>query len=710
MLKLSDYASYQTELIALPLDRSVFLSGPAGSGKTTAGVARMLHLLQEGVPADRILVLTPQRTLAVPYDTARRDPGLPPGGQISIATVGGLARRMVDLFWPLVVEEAGFGQPDARPVFLTLETAQYFMARVVGAQIDEKDYFQGLTLDRNRLYSQIIDNLNKAAVVGFPCTQIAERLKAAWVGEQSQTRVYDQAQECALLFRRYCLEHNLLDFSLQMEVFYRHLWPEPICRHYLLSQYPHLIVDNVEEDTPVAHDLLRDWLRDAASALLIYDEGGGHRLFLGADPESAASLAEGCDTRLTFTGSFVTSPGVEAFEGALTRALAQVSEGASHAVARRAARAQAPQVREVMHYDTHRYYPEMLDWVAEAIAGLVHNEGVPPSEIVVLAPFLTDVLRFSLVNRLERLEVPVRSHRPSRALRDEPATQCLLTLAALAYPAWGLCPTAYDVAYALMAAIEELDLVRAQLLAEILYRPREGQPRLESFEGLKPEVQQRITYMLGGRYEVLRRWLEAYAVEPVAELDLFLSRLFGEVLSQPGFGFHRDFDAARVAANLVESIQKFRWITEGLEGELPLGLEYVRMVQAGVVAAQYIRSWETEPDAAVLLAPAYTFLMSNRPVDYQFWLNVGGQGWWERLNQPLTQPYILSRRWPASEQWTDAREVAANAETLERITQGLLHRCRKGIFLGFSELGEGGYEQQGPLLKALQHVLREQEA
>ncbi|MDY0018556.1 MAG: hypothetical protein RBT47_01000, partial [Anaerolineae bacterium] len=81
-----------------------------------------------------------------------------------------------------------------------------------------------------------------------------------------------------------------------------------------------------------------------------------------------------------------------------------------------------------------------------------------------------------------------------------------------------------------------------------------------------------------------------------------------------------------------------------------------------------------------------------------------------RLNQPLTQPYILSRRWPMSEQWTDAREVAANTETLERITQGLLHRCRKGIFLGFSELGEGGYEQQGPLLKALQHVLREQEA
>ena len=35
--------------------------------------------------------------------------------------------------------------------------------------------------------------------------------------------------------------------------------------------------------------------------------------------------------------------------------------------------------------------------------------------------------------------------------------------------------------------------------------------------------------------------------------------------------------------------------------------------------------------------------MSNRPVDYQFWLDVGGRGWFERLYQPLTHPYVLSR-------------------------------------------------------------------
>jgi hypothetical protein len=37
----------------------------------------------------------------------------------------------------------------------------------------------------------------------------------------------------------------------------------------------------------------------------------------------------------------------------------------------------------------------------------------------------------------------------------------------------------------------------------------------------------------------------------------------------------------------------------------------------------------------------------------------------------------------------------------------LIRRCRKGIFLGLSDLGEGGYEMKGPFLKAIQRVLQQ---
>jgi hypothetical protein len=308
-----------------------------------------------------------------------------------------------------------------------------------------------------------------------------------------------------------------------------------------------------------------------------------------------------------------------------------------------------------------------------------------------------------------RLGIPSRSHRPSRALREEPAVQCLLTLAALSHPDWSIRPAKFDLAYALIQAIEGLDLVRAKLLAEIVYRVRDGRASLGSFDRIEPRLQERITYVFGERYENLRAWLEDYQRDPPQELDHFLSRLFGELLSQPGYGFHNDFTAGQHTANLIESVRKFRWGVASSQSDdgTPQGKDYLEMVQAGVVAAQYLRTWSAQPEESVLLAPAYTFLMLNHPVEVQFWIDAGGSGWFERLYQPLTHPYVLSRRWPAGAAWNDADEYEADQAALYRLALGLIRRCRSRVYLGLSALSEQGYEQQGPLLKALQRLLRD---
>ena len=688
--------SAQIALIERPPNAKIFLEGPAGTGKTTVGVERVLHLMTLGIPADSILLLLPQRTLGAPYYQALRHPGVVAGGTVDVLTVGGLARRMVDLFWPLVAEQAGFGKPNQLPVFLTLETAQYYMARLVSPMLDQ-GYFESLTIDRNRLYSQILDNLNKAAVVGFPYTEIGKRLKAAWTGELSQARVYEDAQFFATRFRLYCLENNLLDFSLQMEIFLKHLWSMPLVHETLLESYRHLIFDNLEEDNPVAHDLLGEWLPEFESALLIYDQQGGYRSFLGADPHSAYTLKDDCSEHAVFSESLVNSPELQAFGAYLSRALGGQADKPQ----------QGFSTGDLLVFEPLRYHPEMLDWVVEQIAALV-DSGTPPGEIVILAPYLGDALRFSLTNRLQAADIPSRSHRPSRALREEPAAQCLLTLAMLAHPDWGLVPARFDVAYALIQAIAGLDLVRAQLLAEIVYRVKDGLPAVTSFDRINPGMQERITYLFGGFFEELRAWLEAYKDGPHEHLDYFFSRLFGEVLSQAGYGFHRDLHAAQVAANLVESARKFRWVAAVDDFEEPeaLGREYIQMVQDGVVAAQYLSAWETYSEETIFLAPAYTFLMSNRPVDYQFWLDVGGRGWFERLYQPLTHPYVLCRTWPTDAVWTDADEVTYSQDTVHRLVLGLVRRCRRGIYLGLSELGEQGYEERGALLRAIDRVIR----
>ena len=188
-------------------------------------------------------------------------------------------------------------------------------------------------------------------------------------------------------------------------------------------------------------------------------------------------------------------------------------------------------------------------------------------------------------------------------------------------------------------------------------------------------------------------------------------KLFGEVLSQPGFGFHEDFDAVRVASSLVDSVQHFRQSLESTvlyqDGmHFPhLGKEYIQMLQDGVIAASYVEGWRSQNKDALLVAPAHTFLMMNRPVTIQFWLDPGSSGWYERLSQPITHPYVLSREWQAGRVWSDADEVQYSKEAMARLVSGLLRRCRERVYLGIAELGESGFEGRGELLRAFQKVI-----
>ena len=682
---------------------TLFLEGPAGAGKTTVAVARMRYLLRQGVPASDILVMAPQRTLLHPFQVAMRSPELPPGGVVDMLTIGGLARRMVTLFWPLVAERAGFAQPARPPVFLTLETALYYMDRVTAPFIQE-GVFNEVAVPHPRLLSQLLDNLNKAALAGLDHTQVGERLRLAWAGGSVRRAVYDGVQQCVNAFRAFCLAHNLLDYSLQIEVFVKHLltlpWPSDQGFVGRFLRYRHLIVDNVEEDIPVAHDLLRQWLPECESALLVYDQEGGCRVFLGADPAGGLALREVCRRRAELHASWVTTPHLRRLGYELARSLRQTPTPLEE---------EGGDLRQALVVSERplRFYPQMLDWVSDEVARLVHEEGVKPAEVALLAPFVSDALRFALGERLARRQVAMRTHRPSRALRDEPATRCVLTLAALAFPQWGQTPSREQVALALALALTSLDAVRARLLTDILYRPDNGTPVLNPFGTLRPEVAERIGRAVGRQYDALREWLQKAGREG-APLDHFISRLFGEVLSQPGFGFHGDFEAGRIVAQLADSARKFRQVYAQSEGEIDpsaAGLAYVRMAAAGVLAAQYVPAWLEEEQEAVLLTPAYTFVMRNRPVDYQFWLDVGSPGWWQRVNQPLTHPYVLTRHWRHGDQWTDAHEMAAQMQALHRLVQGLIRRCRRKIYLGISALSEQGFEQRGRLLQAVQEAL-----
>jgi hypothetical protein len=661
-----------------------YLVGHPGTGKTTRLVQQLSALLNAGVRPDRILVLVPQESGARRFQAAlapikRR---LAP----HIETFSGLIQRHVGLFFPRIAPQAGFGAPNREPIWVNVESAQYLLDQLIAPHLDQ---FGDLRVSRARLVIQILDNLNRAALSGFPLATLAERLGAAWRGAASRLRAYSAAQEVALAFRQFCLRHGLVDFSLSVELFRAHLLSADFYRAYVTAQYRHILADNIEEGAPVVHDFLALLLETAESAWLVEDDPGGYRLNLGAEPASARALRARCahvvhieDARLATDAP----PSPAHFAQALMAAIT-TRQRSAHAPA-----------AEVAH---SRYWVDMIEATVARIAELV-AQGAPANAIAVIAPVVEDVLQFELAERLRAHQIGLHTLRPSRPLIDQPLVRALLTLARLAHPEWGDPPTPQAVARALAGAIAGLDVLRAQRIVEASQRvARAGLAPIED-----AALWARVGPEFRPRYETLCRWLSA-AAQLGLPLDVFWERLRAEVLSQAGFALAEDAEAAAICDKLVASARAFRRAVQfaGLQPDGRADQAYIDALTHAPLAAEYAPERLPEvPAGHVLLAPAYTYLSDDYRSRYQFWLDVRSTSWHQRFHQPLTHPYVLSRYGQPRDGWTDADEQQASRDLLARVVGGLAFRCSERIYLMASALNISGQEDYGMLASALERM------
>lgn len=672
--------------------QTCFVAGRVGAGTREILGGHLRELLEAGVPGYSILVLLPDRSTREQYQTMISRFDLGPFGAVEINTYYGLASRLVRLFWPLVAADAGFAAPQRPPVFLTYETAQYLMGELIAPFLDQ-GYFEGLVLRRQQILSQLLDNLNKAAVNDFPLAEVGGRLHRAWTGEEPRLRYYEQAQHCIDLFRGHCLQHGLLDLSLVVEVFHRHLVEKPQFWQYFAQRYRHLLVEQVEEMVPVAQDLAQRLLPVCDSALIAGDPWGGFRVFMGVDPGGVERLQRACTqvVHLEEEGS----ADLRAFSRAVGQALGQ-EVGPPEA-------GQAGKAVLGLIQERHRF--AMIGQVAAEVLRLV-QQGVAPGEIAVVVPQADGVLRFVLGEAFNAAQLPYAVVRRYESLREEPSARACLTFAALAHTTWGLRPLPYDVAEALGVALGPVDPLRATLLTRLLYNSVEG--RLRPAEELSSEDGARIGPGVAARYEQVRLWLGSYSqLDQLVPIDQFLRRLFGEVLSGPEL----QPDAAAIYSKLIASATWFRQVGPALGlGGKALGQCFVEMVFSGVVAAQFLTGLDVEaaPESTALVAPIHSYLLSGHQATYQFWLDIGSRRWWEPPQQLLTNPHVLARRWDQAGQWTLEADLEQRNQTLYRLVRGLAQSCRKGIYLCASELESNGHLQESPLLDAVQQVLVEE--
>jgi hypothetical protein len=285
--------------------------------------------------------------------------------------------------------------------------------------------------------------------------------------------------------------------------------------------------------------------------------------------------------------------------------------------------------------------------------------------------------------------------------RDEPRVRAWLTWLALAHPEWDASPQPYDVAEALHLSLTGLDPVRASLVAQHLYPP--GSRELRPVDALSPPIAGRIGAAHAARIEELRAWLEEHGHDRHPP-DVFLNRLFNELLGQPRFQPEPDVVGAAICDWLVRTATRLRQAANPLGLALPadIGETLLSGVYRGLVTAGPPEMGEPPAADGILITTIYGYLLAGRPVRLQVWLEAAASGWWDIPRQPLSNAFVLAQSRPADRLWTMAEEYAVRNELLSRIVRGLTHRCSGGIILANSDLDRRGMRQDGPLWRALQ--------
>ena len=669
---------------------SSFLLGSVGTGKSTALQQRLLRLLEDGEPAYTILILIAEPEHRLPYETAVMNAGSGPFADLKITPYSQMALDMVTLFWPLIARRSGFVSAHKPPTILTYDLAQLLMWRVVTPLLEE-GAFADLRLKPQQIVSQVLDTLNRAALNSLTLDQAIERQITTWAGEKARLLDLRDAETAAREFRRICLQNSLLDLSLSIEVFDSQLVHDPEFHRYFSERYRHLIVDNLEEQTPAGQNFVSSLLELTETTAIAYDVGSGYKRFMAADPMGARQFRNRCRSFFQFKESFLAPPEMASLANLVENYLLHTSKPTSGAE------------EMIMNTIGGRYRREMVTNLIPHLVGLI-EDGVPANEIAVIAPYLDGALRYSLTQALGQAKLPFRFLRRRSSPREEPRIRAWLTWLTLAHPEWQLKPTAYDVAEALTLSIFGLDPARAALITKFCYQEDEAQ--LLPVEQLPESMIERAGEEILDRVEELRLWLiETEIDDPI---DFFLHSLFTEMLSERRFQPEPDVAGAAVCQWLVNTATRLRQASAamGLKTPTEVGLTFIEGINQGLVSANPPDLGEPPDPNGITISTIYGYLLAGDPVRVQVWLETAATGWWDIPRQPLSNAFVLAQSYDPQNLWTMTEDFAIRNELLSRIVRGLTGRCSDGIILTNSDLDRRGILQDGPLWRGLQPVIK----
>ncbi len=637
------------------------------------------------IPSESILILVLNRTQSLEWRTKTLLKG---SGTIWRTSYYGFIQGELKTYYPVLLKNCrAILNRRIKPVFLTFESAQFLVSKVIEWQRINKGAFEGVTSYSDRIAIDITANLVKAATSGIPYNEIGSRLyNALELKDDLKRKIFKDADDITGAYREKCMEMGILDFGMAVDLYHNYLLTDETYRSKLLKRIRHLMVDNLEECVPAEIDLIEFLLPNIDTCLFGYNHEGGYGEVFGSNHEYAKErIINKCDI-VEIDKSYTCKDYMYEFSDMLFDNI-EFQKGLKYRHGVKIERNPPVELRS-----------EMLELVGEKICSLIHEENYSPSDIAVISTYADPVTEFVIGRILEKKGCRLKNLARKNRIIDNPFVQALVTLSELCHPSFAILPNRDDVK-ALVRLLLKVDPVRSSILAgEICsQRPFAKFPDVEF-----PGVVEKIGYYNIKKYEYIRNWIEEYKAKAgILPINEFLQKVFLEILVS---GDSTDSDILQ-AKKLIDSARSFAQVVSRFSN-INADKGFIDMVKSGIKSSESIFELEEKTDGgSVILATPAAYIAGSLKSKVMILTSLSSKNWTPRSIKELTNVHVLTKTWNTASLYTEELETKKQKQYLAILMRLLIKKCEDKLITFESDLSANGFENEGILSEFFDEIL-----
>ncbi|GBF84831.1 recombinase family protein [Aphanothece sacrum] len=613
----------------------------------------------------------------------------------------GFIRDEVILFWPLLFEKLNLKAQF--PLLLRPETEQELATKLWRPQLDQ-DYFKLTRSTEYRFVRQTLDLLLLAGASGTPIEDIpyildhhSSQNETILDPTHEQPNLSQLRGQLIIEWQEWCLNRGLLTYGLIYSLYWRYLLPNTQYQHHLTHRYQAIFADDVDDYPAITKDLIDILLNNGVIGRFTYNPHGQIRLGLNADPQYLSQLASRCQVELL--------PDPFNLSSQYGDLIVQLATDPLNIT---------PLPDQITSIQTISR-AQLLRQTAEFIINAIKQNKIKPQDIVIIAPGLDDIARYTLSEILTSAGISLKPLNEQRPLISFSLVRALLSLLGLIYPGLGRLILGDDIAQMLTILSQQpdtennklvamIDPVRAGLIADYCYHIDQELPKLLPVESF-PRWD-RLGYRATQSYHNICHWIDEIKLlqkqdpflTPIIVLDRAIKHFFGT-------GKYLAYEELAALRELIETTQHYWEIDGRLRQHNPTPppsketlIQFIQLLRRGTITAnpRPIRNIGKK-DESVTLATIFQYRSLRHSHPWQIWLDASSVLWEKGGASVLFCAPLFLRKW-SRHTLSHEDEFEADKARLERILRDLLGRVTDKIILCHSDLNIKGTEQMGPLL------------